>query len=108
MRFSRRTPATGQSSLCAERGGNTLHQTALAPCCGVLVDDALGRSSIDSLDGFTGYLSGVLGARLGRRKGALCAGLHLRADCLVAQAGLLALTVALNLALDVRHGTPSG
>lgn len=68
------------------------HELGLAVGGLVLVDDALGRGLVDALDSgtqFVGSLS-VLGARL-----------DLRAHRLVAQAALLVLSVALDLALDV-------
>ena len=69
----------------------------------VLVDDALGRRRVDAPDGQAQGLGAVLGTVLGRRHRRLGPGAQLGAHGLVAQAALLVLPVALDLAADVGH-----
>ena len=82
------------------------HESALATSGLVLVDDTLGRSGVDALDGESSLLDDVGTALLGGGEGALGAGLQFGTHSLVPQAGLLVLTVSLDLALDVGHGGP--
>src|SRR5690606_26829183 len=80
-------------------------QAGLAAGGGVLVDHALGGCLVDALLGGAGESLGVLGALLGAGEGGLGAGLELAAYRLVALGALDRLAVALDLALDVGHGS---
>ena len=81
-----------------------LDQAGLAPGGLVLVDHALRGGLVDAHDRQAGQLLDVLLALLRGGGHGLGAGLELGANGLVAHAALLVLLVALDLALDVRHG----
>src|SRR5262249_5780789 len=80
------------------------HQARLAPSGLVLVDDALGGGHVEALDRHAQAGIGVVRAALGGVDGGAGAGLELGADGLVPLVAHEVLLVALDLALDVRHG----
>src|SRR5690606_8317011 len=85
-------------------GGDALGEARLAAGGLVLVDDARGRGLVDALHREPQRLGAVLAAGGGHGDRVLDAGAQLGAHRLVAEATLLVLLVALDLALDVRHG----
>ncbi len=96
----------GGEELVRRQRSDAAHETRLAVCCLVLVDDALGGSHVNALDGQAQCLDGVVIVALCSNECGLGPGLHLGLDGLVAQTCALVLLVALDLALDVRHLKP--